>query len=97
MSDTPKKDNQQSTTPTNEAPNKIDVPQEGDPLFTLHHAQAEAAVAAENQDASAVTNTYMTEEQQQNVDEAMLPRDSQGFVRGMSEPGVIGSNAGDHK
>lgn len=91
MSNTSKKENQ-----NNEA-NKIDVPKEGDPLFTLHHAQAEAAVAAENgNDLSSVTNEYMTEEQQRNVDEAMVPRDSQGFIRGVNEPGIIGSNAGDH-
>ncbi|SDY67694.1 hypothetical protein [Hymenobacter psychrophilus] len=91
MSDTPNKDKQ------NNEPNKIAVPKEGDPLFTLHHAQAEAAVAAKNNDdTSSVTNEYMTEEQQQNVDEAMVPRDSQGFIRGVNEPGIIGSNAGDH-
>ncbi|OGX88324.1 hypothetical protein [Hymenobacter glacialis] len=91
MADTSKKDNQ------NKEPNKIEVPKEGDPLFTLHHAQAEAAVAAKNgDDASSVTNEYMTEEQQKNVDDAIAPRDSQGFIRGVHEPGIIGSNAGDH-
>ena len=95
MSDNAKKDNQKKDNQTNE-PNKIAVPKEGDPLFTLHHAQAEAEVAAKNDDASSVTNEYMTEEQQQNVDEAMVPRDSQGFIRGVNEPGIIGSNAGDH-
>ncbi|MFD2787400.1 hypothetical protein ACFSX6_18190 [Hymenobacter rubripertinctus] len=96
MTDTSKKDQQQQDKQANE-PTKIAVPKEGDPLFTLHHAQAEAAVAAKNEDASSVTNEYMTEEQQQNVDEAMVPRDSQGFIRGVNEPGIIGSNAGDHK
>ena len=75
---------------------KVAVPQEGDPLFTLHHAQAEAAVADKNGDASAVTNEYMSEDQQENVDEATVPRDSQGFVRGQDDSDVIGSNAGDH-
>lgn len=89
MADTPQKNNDQNK--------KVDLPKEGDPLFTLHHAQAEAALSDKNIDVDSSTNQYMTEEQQENVDEAMAPRDSQGFTRGQEEPGVIGSNAGGHK
>jgi len=91
MADTSKKNNQDNDQ------NKVEMPKEGDPLFTLHHAQAEAALAAKGEDVSAATNEYMTEEEQENVEKGMTPRDSQGFVRGQDDSDRIGSNAGGHK
>ena len=70
----------------------------GDPLFTLHHAQAEAELAKHNGGLGPTTNVYVTsEEEEENIDESIAPIDSQGFTRGAEEPGIIGSNAGDHK
>lgn len=71
--------------------------QTGDPLFTLHHAQAEAELAKHNGGLGPTTNVYVTNDEEENIDEAIAPIDSQGFTRGEEEPGVIGSNAGDHK
>ena len=73
------------------------IPTEGDPLLTLHFAQAEAALAEKNGGLGPTTNVYVTNEEEANIDEAMVPRDSQGFVRGEDNPDVIGSNAGGHK
>jgi hypothetical protein len=69
----------------------------GDPLFNLHHAQAEAELAKHNGGLGPTTNVYVTNEEEENIDEAIAPIDSQGFTRGEDEPNVIGSNAGDHK
>jgi len=88
MADTPQKNNDQ---------NKVDVPKEGDPLFNLHHAQAEADLAEKNGGLGPTTNEYMTEDEQDNVDGSIAPRDSQGFIRGQEDSDVIGSNAGGHK
>ncbi|MBC6610734.1 MULTISPECIES: hypothetical protein [Hymenobacter] len=87
MANDPKKNNQAKT----------DLPKEGDPLFNLHHAQAEAELAKKNGGLGPTTNEYMTEDEQDNVDASIAPRDSQGFVRGQDDSDVIGSNAGDHK
>ena len=69
----------------------------GDPLFNLHHAQAEAELAKHNGGLGPTTNVYVTNDEEESIDESIAPRDSQGFTRGEEEPGVIGSNAGDHK
>ncbi|OGX88780.1 hypothetical protein BEN47_08535 [Hymenobacter lapidarius] len=69
----------------------------GDPLFTLHHAQAEAELAKNNGGLGPTTNVYVTDQEEENIDASIAPRDSQGFTRGEEEPGVIGSNAGGHK
>ena len=83
------------------SPKKSDADKEeiktGDPLFTLHHAQAEAELAKHNGGLGPTTNVYVTNQEEENIDEAIAPRDSQGFTRGEDEPGVIGSNAGGHK
>ena len=88
MATTPQKKNSE---------NKAPEPQPGDPLFTLHHAQAEAALAEKNGGLGPTTNVYVTNEEEENIDEATAPRDSQGFRRGESDSDLIGSNAGDHK
>ena len=77
-----------------EQPDKITA---GDPLLTLHYAQAEAELAKTTGGLGPTTNVYVTDEEEENIDAAIAPRDSQGFVRGKSEPGIIGSSAGDHK
>lgn len=69
----------------------------GDPLFNLHHAQAEAELAKHNGGLGPTTNVYITSDEEENIDASIAPRDSQGFTRGAEEPGVIGSNAGDHR
>jgi hypothetical protein len=84
------------------SPKKSDVDKKeeiktGDPLFTLHHAQAEAELAKKNGGLGPTTNVYVTDQEEENIDESIAPRDSQGFTRGEEEPGVIGSNAGGHK
>ncbi|GAA4346686.1 hypothetical protein GCM10023185_01200 [Hymenobacter saemangeumensis] len=70
---------------------------EHDPLFNLKHAQAEAELAKNTGGLGPTTNVYITTDEEASIDEASVPRDSQGFIRGVQEPGVIGSNAGDHK
>ncbi|MET4074931.1 hypothetical protein [Hymenobacter sp. UYCo722] len=72
------------------------TPTVGDPLFTLHHAQAEAELAKTTGGLGPTTNEYVSSDEEANIDEAMAPRDSQGFVRGENDPDIIGSNAGDH-
>lgn len=69
----------------------------GDPLFTLHHAQAEAELAKHNGGLGPTTNIYVTNDEEENINEASAPIDSQGFTRGEDEAGSIGSNAGAHK
>ena len=69
----------------------------GDPLFTLHHAQAETELAKNNGGLGPTTNVYVTNDEEENIDGSIAPIDSQGFTRGEEESGVIGSNAGDHK
>ncbi|MGY3088837.1 hypothetical protein ACVWYF_001877 [Hymenobacter sp. UYAg731] len=71
--------------------------QTGDPLFNLHHAQAESELAKHNGGLGPTTNVYVTNDEEENIDEASAPIDSQGFTRGADEPGITGSNAGDHK
>ena len=71
--------------------------QTGDPLFTLHHAQAEAELAKHNGGLGPTTNVYVTNDEEEDIDKASAPIDSQGFTRGEDEPGIIGSSAGDHK
>ncbi|OGX91331.1 hypothetical protein [Hymenobacter coccineus] len=73
------------------------VPVEGDPLFTLHFAQAEAALKEKNGGLGPTSNQYVSDAEEANIDEAMVPRDSQGFVRGEEDPDAVGSNAGGHK
>ena len=69
----------------------------GDPLFNLHHAQAEAELAKHNGGLGPTTNVYITSDEEESIDASIAPRDSQGFTRGEEEPGIIGSKAGDHK
>ena len=71
--------------------------QTGDPLFNLHHAQAEAELAKHTGGLGPTTNVYVTSDEEETIDEATAPRDSQGFIRGITEPGILGSSAGDHK
>ena len=70
---------------------------EHDPLFNLKHAQAEAELAKNTGGLGPTTNVYITSDEEATIDEATVPRDSQGFIRGVSEPDIIGSSAGDHK
>ncbi|TPG67416.1 hypothetical protein [Hymenobacter nivis] len=72
------------------------VPVEGDPLFTLHFAQAEAALKEKNGGLGPTSNQYVSNDEEENIDEALTPRDSQGFVRGEEDPDRTGSNAGGH-
>ena len=73
------------------------TPPVGDPLFNLHHAQAEAELAKKNGGLGPTTNVYVTNAEEANIEEGMTPHDSQGFTRGEPESDVIGTNAGDHK
>lgn len=87
MATTPQKKNSE---------NKAPEPQPGDPLFTLHHAQAEAALAEKNGGLGPTTNVYVTNEEEENIDEATAPRDSQGQRRGENDDLVKGDSAGAH-
>lgn len=69
----------------------------GDPLFTLHHAEAEAELAKTTAGLGPTTNEYITSDEEADIDAATAPRDSQGFVRGQHDPNAAGSSAGDHK
>ena len=86
-----------TNSPKKQDTSKPDDIKTGDPLFNLHHAEAEAALAAKKEGDGTSPNDYMSAEEEENVDQAMMPRDSQGFVRGVPEPGVIRSNPGDLK
>ncbi|WP_147320804.1 hypothetical protein [Hymenobacter lapidiphilus] len=85
--------NQPNNQPDNKQPDKS--LQEGDPLFNLKHAEAESALAEKNGGLGPVTNVYMTEDEESNVDNG--PRDSQGSRRGEQDPSREGSNAGTHQ
>lgn len=73
------------------------APIAGDPLFNLHHAEAEAELAKTTGGLGPTTNEYISSDEEASIDEAIAPRDSQGFVRGENATNVIGSHAGDHK
>ena len=75
---------------------KTSTPQAGDPLFNLHHAQAEAELARTTGGLGPTTNEYVSTEEEAAIDSATAPRDSQGFMRGENATGVFGSSAGDH-
>ncbi|MFD2786523.1 hypothetical protein [Hymenobacter rubripertinctus] len=79
----------------NQSKNQSIPPQEGDPLFNLKHAEAEAELAKKNGGLGPTTNVYTTEAEEANIDEG--PRDSQGARRGEQNPGREGSNAGTHQ
>ena len=68
----------------------------GDPLFNLHHAEAEAELAKTTGGLGPTTNEYTTSDEEADTDAAIAPRDSQGFVRGENPANESGSNAGDH-
>ena len=80
-----------------DTPKKKDATPTGDPLLNLHFAQAEAALAAQNGGLGPTTNEYVSSDEEENIDQATLPRDSQGFVRGQADSGIDGSHAGGHK
>ena len=77
-------------------PAKTITPQVGDPLFNLHHAQAEAELARTTGGLGPVTNEYVSSDEETDIDNATAPRDSQGFMRGENATNIIGSSAGDH-
>jgi hypothetical protein len=85
MATNPKKPADKSTTPP-----------VGDPLFNLHHAQAEAELAKNTGGLGPTTNVYVSSEEEEDIDAATAPRDSQGFQRGENQSDTIGSSAGDH-
>jgi hypothetical protein len=73
------------------------APATGDPLFNLHHAEAEAELAKNTGGLGPTTNEYVSSDEEADIDDATAPRDSQGFVRGENASNVTGSSAGDHK
>jgi len=73
------------------------TPNEHDPLFNLKHAQAEAELEKNTGGLGPTTNVYVSSDEETDIDEATVPRDSQGFVRGENSGDIIGSSAGDHK
>ena len=73
------------------------APVAGDPLFNLHHAEAEAELAKTTGGLGPTTNEYVSTDEEADIDEAIAPRDSQGFVRGENSANAPGSSAGDHK
>ncbi len=73
------------------------APAVGDPLFNLHHAEAEAELAKTTGGLGPTTNEYISSDEEADIDAATAPRDSQGSVRGENAPDVTGSSAGDHK
>lgn len=73
------------------------APVAGDPLFNLHHAEAEAELAKTTGGLGPTTNEYVSSDEEADIDDATAPRDSQGFVRGENATNVTGSSAGDHK
>lgn len=79
----------------NKPQTKPATPKEGDPLFNLKHAEAEADLAKKNGGLGPTTNVYMTEDEESNIDDG--PRDSQGTRRGEQNPAREGSNAGTHQ
>ena len=68
--------------------------EEGDPLFNLKHAQAEADLAEKTGGLGPETNVYMTSDEDSEIDEG--PRDSQGQRRGEPDAGDAGTTAGRH-
>ncbi len=66
-------------------PQKNPATPAGDPLLNLHFAQAEAALAQQNGGLGPTTNEYVSSDEEESIDQATLPRDSQGFVRGQAE------------
>ena len=73
------------------------APTVSDPLFNLHHAEAEAELAKTTGGLGPTTNEYVSSDEEADIDEAIAPRDSQGFVRGENSANATGSSAGDHK
>ena len=73
------------------------APAIGDPLFNLHHAEAEAELAKTTGGLGPTTNEDLSSDEEAAIDDATAPRDSQGSVRGASNTNATGSNAGDHK
>ena len=69
----------------------------GDPLFNLHHAEAEAELEKTTGGLGPTTNVYVSSDEEDSIDEATAPRDSQGFSRGINDADATGSSAGDHK
>lgn len=69
----------------------------GDPLFNLHHAEAEAELAKTTGGLGPTTNEYVSSDEEAAIDDATAPRDSQGSIRGAAGANVTGSSAGDHK
>ena len=69
----------------------------GDPLFNLHHAEAEAELAKTTGGLGPTTNEYVSSDEKADIDDAIAPRDSQGFVRGENSTNTTGSSASAHK
>lgn len=82
---------------TNSKKSADKAPIAGDPLFNLHHAEAEAELAKTTGGLGPTTNEYVSTDEEADIDEAIAPRDSQGFVRGENSSNEVGSSAGDHK
>jgi hypothetical protein len=70
------------------------APPQGDPLFNLKHAQAEAELVQNTQGMGPITNQYVSTDEDTELDEG--PRDSQGLRRGEPTPTDAGSTAGRH-
>ena len=70
--------------------------QAGDPLFNLHHAQAEAELVKNTGGLGPTTNVYVSSDEEDTIEDATTPRDSQGFVRGQNASNNTGSSAGEH-
>lgn len=75
---------------------KAPSPLVGDPLFNLHHAQAEAELARTTGGLGPTTNEYISTDEEADIASATAPRDSQGFMRGENTTNILGSSAGDH-
>ena len=82
---------------TNSKKSTDKAPIAGDPLFNLHHAEAEAELVKTTGGLGPTTNEYLSSDEEADIDDATAPRDSQRFVRGENAPAVTGSSAGDHK
>ena len=87
--------------PTSKKDSKTETPQPGDPLFNLHHAEAEAALAAKNPVAltqlGLAANADATAAPDDDDDDATAtpgPLDSQGQRRGQPTDPAVGSTAG---
>ena len=81
---------------TNSKKPAVTAPAVGDPFFNLHHAEAEAELAKTTGGLGPTTNEYILSDEEADIDAAITPRDSQGFVRGENAANAPGSSAGDH-